>query len=313
MIEVSVGITTFKRPDKLKRAIRSVTNQTFKNLEILVGNDDPEKKITKNKSNILDNEKIRLINNPSNLGERNNMNNLMNLAKGKYFIWLSDDDFLFPTFIERTINVIKDNDIVGVFSSYTSKMEQELNTSNFILYDQHEFLEHFLSKKIKLIGVYGLFKKETLLKIGGIQMGVSSLKNHSDKPTGIYPYSDVELPIRLSKHGKIAYTFDNLIYYETDNTSKGSSTKEFATHMHSEVILINTLNEIIKEDKNLQKKKNNFDYYLCRWFYINQISIIKRLDEKNILKKYFLIFKIILRYINRLNLKYKIKFLIKLI
>ena len=146
MIEVSVGITTFKRPDKLKRAIESVTNQTFKNLEILVGNDDPEKKITKNKSNILDNEKIRLINNPSNLGERNNMNNLMNLAKGKYFIWLSDDDFLFPTFIERTINVIKDNDIVGVFSSYTSKMEQELNTSNFILYDQHEFLEHFLSK-----------------------------------------------------------------------------------------------------------------------------------------------------------------------
>ena len=85
MIEVSVGITTFKRPDKLKRAIESVTNQTFKNLEILVGNDDPEKKITKNKSNILDNEKIRLINNPSNLGERNNMNNLMNLAKGKYF------------------------------------------------------------------------------------------------------------------------------------------------------------------------------------------------------------------------------------
>ena len=63
------------------------------------------------------------------------------------------------------------------------------------------------------------------------------------------------MPIRLSKHGKIAYTFDNLIYYETDNTSKGSSTKEFATHMHSEVILINTLNEIIKEDKNLQKKK----------------------------------------------------------
>ena len=32
MIEVSVGITTFKRPEKLKRAVKSVISQTFKNL-----------------------------------------------------------------------------------------------------------------------------------------------------------------------------------------------------------------------------------------------------------------------------------------
>ena len=30
MIEVSVGITTFKRPEKLKRAVKSVISQTLK-------------------------------------------------------------------------------------------------------------------------------------------------------------------------------------------------------------------------------------------------------------------------------------------
>ena len=258
-------------------------------------------------------ENVKLINNPNNLGERENMNNLMNLANGKYFIWLSDDDFFFPTFIERTIKIIKDNNIVGAFSSYTNIMENKANTTGFKFYDQSEFLDNFLSKKIKLIGVYGLFKKETLLKLGGIQQGVSSLKSFDNKPTGIYPYSDIELPIRISQYGNIAYTSDTLIYYETDNTSKGSSTKEFETHLQSEVTIINSLNQIIKRNENLRKKKNNFNYYLCRWFYINQISIIKRLDEKNIFKKFFLILKIIFRYINRLDFKNKIKFLIKLI
>ena len=254
MIEVSVGITTFKRPEKLKRAVKSVIGQTFKNLEILVGNDDPDIKITKKNFNYLNYENVKKINNPNNLGERENMNNLMNLANGKYFIWLSDDDFFFPTFIERTMKIIKYNNVVGAFSGYTNILENKTNTSGFKFYDQSEFLDNFLSKKIKLIGVYGLFKKETLLKLGGIQQGVSSLKSFDNKPTGIYPYSDIELPIRISQYGNIAYTSDTLIYYETDNTSKGHSTKEFETYLQSETTIINSLNQIIKENENLRKK-----------------------------------------------------------
>ena len=43
------------------------------------------------------------------------------------------------------------------------------------------------------------------------------------------------------------------------------------------------IDEIIKENKNLIRIKNNLDYYLAKWFFINQMSILNRDKNKKIL------------------------------
>ena len=81
MPQISIGITTFKRPEKLINCIRSIFNQTYQDYEIIIGNDDPNQKITSKTNDLFSNSKIRIINNEKNLGERDNMNNLFFLKQ----------------------------------------------------------------------------------------------------------------------------------------------------------------------------------------------------------------------------------------
>ena len=64
------------------------------------------------------------------------------------------------------------------------------------LFDKDLFLEGFISKKIRLIGVFGLIKTKVLKKIGGIHITGKSFKSNN-KITHHYPYCDILLPILL--------------------------------------------------------------------------------------------------------------------
>ena len=311
MPKVSIGITTYKRLNKLIRCVRSILSQSYENFEILIGNDDVDQKILPEMDDVFKVNKVKIINNDKNLGERENMNNLLKSSLGEYFIWLSDDDFLFPTFLERNIEAHKQNDTIIVsYTSYTSINQKNSKKKEFKIFNQIEFLENFLSKKIKLIGVYGLFKKKYLDEIGGMQITSKSLENSNNEKMGIYPYADIILPIKISKFGKIAYSYDELIYYDIDDGSRSSTTKDFHAHIESEKDVRMVIDEIIKENKNLIRIKNNLDYYLAKWFFINQMSILNRDKNKKNFIKIILIIKIILRYTFSLSYKNKIRFVL---
>ncbi|MFW6048523.1 MAG: glycosyltransferase family 2 protein, partial [Candidatus Natronoplasma sp.] len=62
---VSVIIPTYKREEKLKRAVKSVLNQTYENVEIIVINDDPETDIN---DLLQEAENLKLINHEVNKG-----------------------------------------------------------------------------------------------------------------------------------------------------------------------------------------------------------------------------------------------------
>ena len=310
MPQISIGITTFKRPEKLNNCIRSIFNQTYQDYEIIIGNDDPNQKITSKTNDLFSNSKIRIINNEKNLGERDNMNNLLKNASGQYFIWLSDDDLLFPNFFEKNLVNLEQNDKVVVsYTSYTSKKELSKKENNFQIFEQKEFLENYLSKKIKLIGVYGLFRKKYLIYAGGMQKTSKSLENENNKEMGMYPYADIILPIKISKFGKIAYSYEELIFYELSGGSRSSITKDLNAHVKSESNVKASIYDAFEENSKLKEQKENFEYYLAKWFFINQMSIVNRIESKKNIQKFILIIQVFLRYILSLNIKNKFKFI----
>lgn len=310
MPKISIGITTFKRPEKLINCIRSIFNQTYKDYEIIIGNDDPNQKITSKINDLFSNSKIRIINNDKNLGERDNMNNLLKIASGEYFIWLSDDDILFPNFFEKNIINLEQNDkVVASYTSYTSKKELSKKENNFQIFEQKEFLENYLSKKIKLIGVYGLFRKKFLIYAGGMQKTSKSLENDNNEAMGMYPYADIILPIKISKFGKIAYSYEELIFYELSGGSRSSITKDLNAHIKSENNVRAAIYDAFEENSKLKEQKENFEYYLAKWFFINQMSIINRIESKKNIQKFILILQVFIRYILNLNIKNKLKFI----
>jgi glycosyltransferase involved in cell wall biosynthesis len=97
---VSVVIPTYQRPKLVERAVNSVLNQTYQNIEIIVVNDDPETDLSHIKSM---SDKVTLLNHEENKGACQARNTGIKQAEGDYIGLLDDDDEYLPEKIEKQI------------------------------------------------------------------------------------------------------------------------------------------------------------------------------------------------------------------
>lgn len=118
---VSILIPTYNRPEYLKQALLSAINQSYKNIEIIIGDDS-----TNNETEILIKEQfinkyenIKYYHNDENLGQFDNDIKLYNIANGEFINYLMDDDLFELVKIEKMMNYFI-QDINQEFSLITS-------------------------------------------------------------------------------------------------------------------------------------------------------------------------------------------------
>ena len=111
MVEASIIITTYNRPDLLlKRSLRSAFKQVFKDYEIIVVDDASTEKYPEISG-------IKYIKHERNKGLAAARNTGIRAAQGRYISCLDDDNELLPNFLTETINGFGHNpfiDAVGV-------------------------------------------------------------------------------------------------------------------------------------------------------------------------------------------------------
>ena len=120
---ISVGLSTFNRPKFLKEALASVLKQSFQNFELIISNDYIKTPITFRSLGIKKDVRIKILNQKRNLGELNNLNYMLSLAKGDWFLWLADDDLLHPEYLSIFYNTSKKREFCGsvaFFSNFIS-------------------------------------------------------------------------------------------------------------------------------------------------------------------------------------------------
>jgi glycosyltransferase involved in cell wall biosynthesis len=96
--KVSVIIPTHNRPDLLKRAIQSVLDQTFEDLEIIVVNDHGA-----DISNVLScfqDDRLIFVTHLQHLGVSAARNTGIALSRGSHICYLDDDDIFYPNHVE---------------------------------------------------------------------------------------------------------------------------------------------------------------------------------------------------------------------
>lgn len=107
---VSVIIPSFKRKKRLYRALKSVLNQTYSNLEIIIIDDNIESQYSKyiyKLLNKINDNRIIYYKNKNNIGPAKSKNKGLRKANGKLVAFLDDDDVLTPKSIELKVNRIK--------------------------------------------------------------------------------------------------------------------------------------------------------------------------------------------------------------
>lgn len=98
---ISIGIPTYNRPKGLEKVLNDFLNQSYKNIEIIVSDnnsDNPKVRRICTKYSEKD-SRIKIYKQKKNIGMFKNFEFVLSQASGRYFTWASDDDSFENNFI----------------------------------------------------------------------------------------------------------------------------------------------------------------------------------------------------------------------
>ncbi len=122
---VSVIIPFYKKRKFICETVSSILEQTYKNIEIVIIYDDPEKDdLNFLRKNFSENDKIRIIVNDRNLGAGLSRNKGIASAKGIYVGFIDADDLWSKEKISKQISFMKKNNFQVSHTSYTIISEE---------------------------------------------------------------------------------------------------------------------------------------------------------------------------------------------
>lgn len=165
MSKVSVIIATHNRVGLLKRAIDSVLNQTFKDFELIIV-DDNSKDGTKELVESYDDNRITYIFNENNPAKTHcrPLNVGILRSRGEYITYLDDDNEYYPYKLEISVKALdKEKDIDAVYCDMLIE-DKEGNTQHGIALD---FDAQFLLRRNYIDTSVVMHRRQAIFDVGG--------------------------------------------------------------------------------------------------------------------------------------------------
>jgi LmbE family N-acetylglucosaminyl deacetylase/glycosyltransferase involved in cell wall biosynthesis len=188
---VSIIVRTKDRPNLLANAIKSVTTQTYANLELVVINDGG-KTVQKVVQALAGNLPIRYVDHKKCLGRAAAANSGLKAASGKYLNFLDDDDILYPhhvaslvNHLEMTREKVAFSSVLNVFFSGPPENPQNREKEELVFAFDFDPDRLLFENYIPIMSV--LFSRETLEQINGFS-------------TELTLFEDWDFWIRLSRY-----------------------------------------------------------------------------------------------------------------
>ena len=114
---VSIGLPVYNGEAVIARAIESLLGQSFSEFELIIS-DNASTDATADicKSYAANDNRIKYVRQPSNIGPAGNFRFVLDHSVGEYFMWAADDDVRSPDFLQENLKILK-NDPDCAFSS----------------------------------------------------------------------------------------------------------------------------------------------------------------------------------------------------
>lgn len=216
-VSVTVIIPTYNAAGVLGRAIKSVLDQTYDDLELIVVDD----RSTDNTAEVVESfndPRVRYVGREKNGGEAAARNTGIRLAKGKYVAFLDSDDEWLPTKLEKQMDVFQ-----------RSSEETGLVYAGCVWIDE---AGRFIKRDVPRLRGNVFESLLTSNQISGSSSGVL-LRRKCLKHIGLFDDSlpgcpDWDMWIRLSKHCRFDFVSEDLVIYHASETSIASKIDKVA-------------------------------------------------------------------------------------
>ena len=162
---ISVIIPCYNREKLIKRAIKSLQDQTYSNIEIFVVDDcSTDNSVQVIKKQMETDSRIKLLENQTNSGANYSRNQGIRAAKGSYLSFLDSDDEWTPETLELLYKKITNcpEKVGAVYSGMLKILGEEKQK----IYPKHrgEVFKKLMTEGT--IGTYPLIKREVFEKVG---------------------------------------------------------------------------------------------------------------------------------------------------
>ena len=191
MVTISVVLPCYNAGEYLPRAIKSIHDQTFKEVEIIVVDDGSTETETIKYIDSIKDEVVLVRQENKGLPAARNAG--INCAKGKYILPLDCDDFISPTFIESGLKILGEHsDDIFVYANINT-----FGDRRGILKRHYNLFEQLFLNRLPYCMIYS---KEVWDKIGGYD---ESMRDGLE---------DWEYNLNLAKHGIYGLGIDKPLF-----------------------------------------------------------------------------------------------------
>lgn len=215
---VSVIVPTHNRRKMLSLAIRSILNQTYKNIEVLVVNDAGED--VADVVEYFHDPRVKYFSHRENKGLGAARNTGIQNAQGKYVAYLDDDDLFYPEHVETLVNFLEKSDYKVAYSdAYRAKQRKE--NGEYVTYDRDLIYSIDYDPDLVLI--------QNIMPVLCMMHERACLEKAGLFDESLSVYEDWDLWIRLSRYYPFAHLKQITCEYtwRVDGTTMSSSRSGF--------------------------------------------------------------------------------------
>lgn len=209
---ISVVVTTYKRGvNEIQKAIYSVLNQTYTNLELTIVDDSPESYIHRNEVKAfcesIPDRRVKYIQHKKNSGACVARNTGLAHSKGELISFLDDDDEYLPFRMEKMIGYFSDENVVLVYANaamYNNGKYRNKNYSDYMKPRTGQVYDEIMKEDFIGSTSMAMLRTDILRKAGGFNPEMEASQ-------------DWETWIRVSQYGEVAYCPEVVFnYYDYD-------------------------------------------------------------------------------------------------
>jgi glycosyltransferase involved in cell wall biosynthesis len=125
--KVTIAIPVYNGEKYIGKAIESVLNQTYTDFCLTIFDNDSSDN-TRQVCEQYQDERVKYFKNEQNIGMGGNHNRSLEHCDSPYFKWLSHDDMLAPTYLEKCLELLESDSSLGIAHSKTKNIDQDGNT-----------------------------------------------------------------------------------------------------------------------------------------------------------------------------------------
>lgn len=270
---VSVIIPTYNHEVYIKKAIASIKNQTYANIEIIImddGSTDQTKEV------LSEYEGIHYYY-QENAGLSAARNNAMAYSKGEYLVFLDADDWLYPQALDIQLNyLMQDPELYFVSASHMKILVEEnkffqnapydIKEENFLTILKHHYIAHPACVLFRR-NVFNSYRFDENLK----------------------SCQDYDLYLSISRHHKVLHHSEIVSAYRLHSSNMSSN---YAFMLIEILEVMEKHRGFVKTKEELKAyeagKKMFKDYYTrtLYWDKLRKHKVKATQEEKKVLKKY---------------------------